>query len=68
MRFLAIPKAKSGHSLASASTPDFGPSSRKRRMSSSLPLSRETPNEPFGRPSFLPADLALARASRMATI
>ena len=30
-------------------------------MSSSLPLSRETPNEPFGRPSFLPEDLALAR-------
>ena len=37
------------------------PRSRKRRMSSSLPLSRETPNEPFGRPSFLPEDLALAR-------
>ena len=32
------------------------PSSRKRRMSSSLPLSRETPNEPFGRPSFLPEE------------
>ena len=35
-------------------------------MSSSLPLSRETPNEPFGHPSFLPEDLALARTSRMA--
>ena len=34
-------------------------------MSSSLPLSRETPNEPFGRPSFLPEDLALARPSRV---
>ena len=33
------------------------PSSRKRRMSSSLPLSRETPNEPFERPSFRPEDL-----------
>ena len=32
-------------------------------MSSSLPLSRETPNEPFGRPSFRPEDLALARPS-----
>ena len=31
-------------------------------MSSSLPLSRETPNEPFGRPSFLPADLGLGEA------
>ena len=34
------------------------PSSRKRQMSSSLPLSRETPSEPFGRPSFRPEDLA----------
>ena len=31
-------------------------------MSSSLPLSRETPNEPFGRPSFLPEDLGLGKA------
>ena len=30
------------------------PSSRKRRISSSLPSSRETPSEPFGRPSFRP--------------
>ena len=41
------------------------PSSRKRRMSSSLPLSRETPSEPFGRPSFRPEALALARHSRV---
>ncbi len=41
------------------------PNSRKRRMSSSLPLSRETPNEPFGRPSFSPEALALARPSRV---
>ena len=41
------------------------PSSRKRRMSSSLPSSRETPNEPFGRPSFRPKDLAVARPSRV---
>ena len=41
------------------------PNSRKRRMSSSLPLSRETPNEPFGRPSFWPEALALARPSRV---
>ena len=34
------------------------PNSRKRR---------ETPSEPFGRPSFRPEDLALARASRMAS-
>ena len=30
------------------------PSSRKRRISSCLPSSRETPSEPFGRPSFRP--------------
>ena len=36
------------------------PSSRKRRISSCLPSSRETPSEPFGRPSFRPEDLALA--------
>ena len=34
-------------------------------MSSSLPLSRETPSEPFGRPSFRPEDLAWARPSRV---
>ena len=34
-------------------------------MSSSLPLSRETPNEPFGRPSFRPEVLALARPPRV---
>ena len=34
-------------------------------MSSSLPSRRETPSEPFGRPSFLPEDLALARPSRV---
>ena len=33
------------------------PSSRKRRISSSLPSSRETPSDPFGRPSFRPEDL-----------
>ena len=44
------------------------PSSRKRWMSSSLSLSRGTPNKLFGRPSFRPEGLALARASRMATI
>ena len=32
-------------------------------MSFSLPSSRETPSEPFGRPSFRPEDLALARPS-----
>ena len=40
-------------------------SSRKRRISSSLPSSRETPSEPFGRPSFRPEDLARARPSRV---
>ncbi|MCY4587620.1 MAG: hypothetical protein OXB98_16410, partial [Bryobacterales bacterium] len=45
----------------------FGtPRSRKRRMSSSLPLSRETPNEPFGRPSFLPEALAGALGDQVA--
>ena len=34
-------------------------------MSSSLPSSRETPNEPFGRPSFRPEALAWARPSRV---
>ena len=34
-------------------------------MSSSLPSSRETPSEPFGRPIFLPEDLAFARPSRV---
>ena len=34
-------------------------------MSSSLPSSRETPSEPFGRPSFWPEALALARPSRV---
>ena len=34
-------------------------------MSSSLPLSRETPSKPFGRPSFRPEDLAWARPSRV---
>ena len=33
-------------------------------MLSSLPVSREPPNEPFGRPSVQPEDLALARPSR----
>ena len=41
------------------------PSSRKRRISSSLPSSRETPSEPFGRPSFRPEALARARPSRV---
>ena len=41
------------------------PSSRKRRISSSLPSSRETPSEPFGRPSLRPEALALARPSRV---
>ena len=41
------------------------PSLRKRRVSSSLPSSRETPSEPFGRPSFRPEALALARPSRV---
>ena len=41
------------------------PSSRNRRISSSLPSSRETPSEPFGRPSFRPEDLARARPSRV---
>ena len=41
------------------------PSSRKRRISSSLPSSRETPSEPFGRPSFRREDLARARPSRV---
>ena len=36
------------------------PRSRKRRISSFFPSSRETPSEPFGRPSFRPEDLALA--------
>ena len=40
------------------------PRSRKRRISSSLPSSRETPSDPFGRPSFRPEDLARARPSR----
>ena len=40
------------------------PSSRKRWMSSSRPSSRETPSEPFGRPSFRPEALARARPSR----
>ena len=35
------------------------PRSRNRRISSSLPSSRETPSEPFGRPSFLPEDLVV---------
>ena len=39
--------------------------SRKRQMSSSLPSSRETPSEPFGRPSFWPEGLARARPSRV---
>ena len=34
-------------------------------LSSSLPSSRETPSEPFGRPSFRPEALALARPSRV---
>ena len=34
-------------------------------ISSSLPSSRETPSEPFGRPSFRPEDLARARPSRV---
>ena len=38
------------------------PSSRKRRISSSLPSSRETPSEPFGRPSFRPEALAQGEA------
>ena len=37
------------------------PSSRKRRISSCLPSSRETPSEPFGRPSFRPEDLLRGR-------
>ena len=41
------------------------PSSRKWRISSSLPSSRETPSEPFGRPSLRPEALALARPSRV---
>ena len=41
------------------------PSSRKCRMSPSLPSSRETPSEPFGRPSFRPENLARARPSRV---
>ena len=36
------------------------PSLRNRRISSSLPSRRDTPSDPFGRPSFLPVDLALA--------
>ena len=35
-------------------------------MSSSLPLSRETPNEPFGCPSLLPEDLAGTLGDRVA--
>ena len=38
------------------------PSSRKRRFSSSLPSSRETPSEPFGRPSLRPEALAFGEA------
>ena len=38
------------------------PSSRKRRMSSSLPLSRETLNEPFGRPELPARGLGLGEA------
>ena len=42
------------------------PSLRKRRrILSSLPSSRETLSEPFGRPSFRPEDLAQARPSRV---
>ena len=37
------------------------PSPRKRRISSSLPSSRETSSEPFGRPSFRPEDLLRSR-------
>ena len=36
------------------------------RISSSLPSSRETPSDPFGRPSFRPEDLARARPSELA--
>ena len=39
------------------------PSSRNRRLSSSLPSSRDTLNEPFGQPSFLPEALALTGLS-----
>ena len=35
-------------------------------MSSSLPLSRETPSEPFGRPSFRPEALAGALGDQVA--
>ena len=42
------------------------PSPGKRRISCSLPLSRETPSEPFGRPGVRPEDLAGARALRCA--
>ena len=38
------------------------PSSRTRRMSSSLPSRRETPSAPFGRPSCLPEARALGEA------
>ena len=37
------------------------PSSRKCRISSSRPSRRETPSEPFGRPSFRPAAQVLLR-------
>ena len=37
------------------------PSPRKRRISASLPSSRETSSEPFGRPSFRPEDLLRSR-------
>ena len=38
------------------------PSSRKRRIAFSLPSSRETPSEPFGRPSFRPEALVPGRS------
>ena len=37
------------------------PSPSKRRISSSLPSSRETSSEPFGRPSFRPEGLLRGR-------
>ena len=41
------------------------PRLRKWRISSSLPARRETLSDPFGRSSFVPEDLALARLSRV---
>ena len=40
------------------------PSLRTWRISSSLPSRRDTPNDPFGRPSFFPDDLAFAEGLR----